>query len=115
MLTSQDTPNSSVHMPNSSPQTCFCILHDVPAEVLADGGKLQRPEVDAVFGSECEFASWPDVPIKVVVGAGDRFFPAEFQRRVALDRLGIAADVLPGGHLIALAQPEALASYLLAV
>ena len=24
MLTSQETPNRSVHMPNSSPQTCFC-------------------------------------------------------------------------------------------
>lgn len=90
-------------------------LHDVPAEVVADGENRQRPEADAVFGSVCEYASWPDVPIKVVVGAGDRLFPAEFQCRVALDRLGILADVLPGGHLIALAQPEALAKYLLAV
>jgi hypothetical protein len=24
MLTSQDTPKPSTHMPNSSPQTCFC-------------------------------------------------------------------------------------------
>ena len=25
MFTSQETPNLSTHMPNSSPQTCFCI------------------------------------------------------------------------------------------
>jgi pimeloyl-ACP methyl ester carboxylesterase len=53
------------------------------------------------------------VPIRVVAGADDRLFPAEFQRRVARERLGVEADVLPGGHLIALAHPDPLASYLL--
>ena len=43
----------------------------------------------------------------------DRLFPAEFQRRLAADRLGIEADVLPGGHLIALANPAGLAGYLM--
>jgi pimeloyl-ACP methyl ester carboxylesterase len=89
-------------------------LHDVPAEVLAGEEGRPRPEADAVFGSACEFSAWPSVPIKVVAGADDRFFPADFQRRVARERLGLAADVLPGGHLIALAQPEALTAYLLA-
>jgi pimeloyl-ACP methyl ester carboxylesterase len=50
----------------------------------------------------------------LVAGADDRFFPVEFQRTLARDRLGREADVLPGGHLIALSQPAALASYLLA-
>ena len=90
-------------------------LHDVPPDVLADGENRQRPESDAVFGSVCEFEGLPPVPVKVVVGRDDRLFPAEFQQRVARDRLGVTADVLPGGHLIALAQPEALAGYLLAV
>lgn len=44
--------------------------------------------------------------------ADDRFFPAEFQRRVARERLGIEADVLPGGHLIALSNPRGVADYL---
>ncbi len=87
-------------------------LHDVPPEVLADGEGRQRPEADAVFESACEFAIWPDVPIRAAVGAEDRFFPAAFQRRVAMDRLGVTADLLPGGHLLALAQPAALAGYL---
>lgn len=90
-------------------------LHDVPPDVLADGENRQRPESGAVFGSVCEFEGWPPVPVRVVVGRDDRLFPAEFQQRAALDRLGVTADVLPGGHLIALAQPEALAGYLLAV
>jgi pimeloyl-ACP methyl ester carboxylesterase len=48
-----------------------------------------------------------------VAGAGDRLFPLGFQQRLARDRVGVEADVLPGGHLIALAQPEAVARYLL--
>jgi hypothetical protein len=48
------------------------------------------------------------------VGADDRFFPADFQRRVANDRLGVDADLRPGGHLIALANPSRVAEYLLA-
>jgi pimeloyl-ACP methyl ester carboxylesterase len=88
-------------------------LHDVPPEVAAAGEPHQRPEVDAVFGSPCDFGSWPAVPIRAVAGADDRFFPVDFQRAQVRDRLGIAADVLPGGHLIALSQPEALTRYLL--
>lgn len=89
-------------------------LHDVPPDVAAAGEPHQRPEADAVFGSACGFQAWPPVPIRVVAGADDRFFPVEFQRKVARERLGIDPDVLPGGHLIALSQPAALAKYLLA-
>jgi pimeloyl-ACP methyl ester carboxylesterase len=87
-------------------------LHDVPPEVLT-GGPEPRDESEAAFASPCDFTAWPDIPIRVVAGRDDRFFPAEFQRRLAKDRLGVDADVLPGGHLIALAHPEPLARYLL--
>jgi pimeloyl-ACP methyl ester carboxylesterase len=90
-------------------------LHDVPPEVAATGESHQRPEADVVFGSVCNFEAWPSVPIRVVVGADDRFFPLEFQRTLARNRLGVEADVLPGGHLIALARPLGLAKYLLNV
>lgn len=90
-------------------------LHDVPPEVAAAGEPYQRPEADAVFESACDFRTWPPVPIRVVAGADDRFFPVGFQQALARDRLGIEADVLPGGHLIALAQPARLASYLLSI
>jgi pimeloyl-ACP methyl ester carboxylesterase len=89
-------------------------LHDVPATVAAEGESHQRPEADAVFASSCEFGSWTSLPpVRAVGGSEDRFFPVEFQRRVARDRLGVEIDVLPGGHLIALAQPGPLADYLL--
>jgi len=87
-------------------------LHDVPAEVLATGE--ERPEAEAAFGSACDFAEWPGVPVRVVAGADDRFFPVGFQQRLATERLGIEADVLAGGHLMALSRPAGLARYLLA-
>lgn len=88
-------------------------MHDVPAEIAAEGEPYQRGEADAVFESECDFTAWPDIPTHVVAGAADRLFPVEFQRQVARDRLGIEADVLPGGHLMALSRPEPLVRYLL--
>jgi hypothetical protein len=90
-------------------------LHDVPPDVAAAGEPYQRPEAAAAFGSICDFGAWPAIPIRAVAGADDRFFPAAFQRKVARERLGIEVDVLPGGHLIALSQPAALAGYLLGI
>jgi pimeloyl-ACP methyl ester carboxylesterase len=88
-------------------------LHDVPPEVVAAGESHQRPEADAVFESVCDFEAWPPLPIRVVAGADDRFFPVDFQRALARDRLGLDADILRGGHLIALSHPTELANYLL--
>lgn len=89
-------------------------LHDLTPDVIAAGEPHQRPEADAVFGSVCDFAAWPALPIRVVAAERDRFFPVGFQQAVARDRLGVEPDLLPGAHLVALSQPDALASYLLA-
>ncbi|CAI7976643.1 Alpha/beta fold hydrolase [Frankia sp. Hr75.2] len=89
-------------------------LHDLPRQVAADGEAHQRAESAAVFASTCDLDAWPDVPTRVAAGADDRFFPVDFQRRVARERLGVEADTLPGGHLLALSQPQALVDYLLA-
>jgi hypothetical protein len=40
---------------------------------------------------------------------------APLLRALERDRLGVNADVLPGGHLIALSQPARLAGFLLGV
>jgi len=88
-------------------------LHDVAPEVAAEGEQYQRPEGDIVFGEPCAFTAWPAIPIQVIAGRDDRFFPVGFQQRVARERLGVEADVLPGGHLMALSQPRALADQLL--
>ncbi|HKU29983.1 MAG TPA: alpha/beta hydrolase [Arthrobacter sp.] len=88
-------------------------LHDVPPDVAAEGEPYQRAEADAVFGSHCDFTDWPDIPVRVLSGTEDRFFPLEFQRRLARERLGVKPDVLPGGHLLALSNPRGVVDYLL--
>jgi pimeloyl-ACP methyl ester carboxylesterase len=82
-------------------------LHDVPTSVRDETFRRGEPrQSETVFASPCTFESWPDVPTRVLIGRDDRFFPPDFQRRVALERLGISADVISGGHLAALSYPE---------
>jgi pimeloyl-ACP methyl ester carboxylesterase len=78
-------------------------LHDVPADIAAD----------VAFGQPCAIDRWPDVPTRVLSGREDRFFPLEFQRRVARERLAAEVDVVPGGHLAALSHPAELTDRLI--
>ncbi|MFG2290216.1 alpha/beta fold hydrolase [Streptomyces sp. NPDC048595] len=87
-------------------------LHDVPAGIAAAGAEHARPEADVAFGQTCDIERWPDVATRVLAAAEDRFFPPEFQRKVARDRLGIDAEEVPGGHLVALSRPGDLADRL---
>jgi pimeloyl-ACP methyl ester carboxylesterase len=89
-------------------------FHDVPKAVVDEAWKRGEPrQSDSVFGSKCTFESWPAVPTCVLIAREDRFFPAEFQRRVARKRIGISADEIPGGHLVALSQSTELAARLI--
>ena len=88
-------------------------LHDLDHEVAAEGELYRRSEADVAFRSVCDFEAWPAIGTRVLVGRDDRFFPVGLQRRVARERLGVEADVIPGGHLLPLAQPRQVADYLL--
>ena len=88
-------------------------LHDVDVDTVAEGESYQRLEADIAFECACDFAAWPAVNIRVLAGEDDRFFPVDLQRRLARDRLGVRADVIPGGHLLPLVKPRLVADYLL--
>jgi pimeloyl-ACP methyl ester carboxylesterase len=88
-------------------------LHDVPAAVLQTGPAQQREQAESIFEQPCLFEHWPEIPIHVIAAAEDRFFPLEFQQRIARERLKKETRVVPGGHLVALARPEELAEALL--
>ena len=49
-----------------------------------------------------------DGTVAVARVGGRVVFPAEFQRRVVRERLGIEPDEMGGGHLPALARPQEL-------
>lgn len=89
-------------------------LHDVPPAIVEELLRHEADQSDTPFEQPWPLEAWPDVPTRVIVGRDDRLFPAEFQRRVARERLWLDADEVPGGHLIALSQPEAVTAQLLA-
>jgi pimeloyl-ACP methyl ester carboxylesterase len=84
-------------------------FHDVPADIVAEAERLGEPAQSMTPMSQAwPLGGWPAVPTRVVAGSDDRLFPAAFQRQIAKQRLGIEADVIPGGHLIALSHPREL-------
>jgi pimeloyl-ACP methyl ester carboxylesterase len=85
-------------------------MHDVPKDLAEEMRRQSGAQLDERFDDVCTFDSWAPVPIHVVAGRDDRFFPLELQQRVARDRLGIDPLVVPGGHLAALSHPEELST-----
>jgi len=88
-------------------------FHDVPADVRAEAmARGERRQSDTPFAAPWPLRAWPDVPTRFLLCRDDRFFPAEFQRRVVRERLGVTPDEMPGGHLPALAHPDELVARL---
>ena len=88
-------------------------FHDVPKEVVDD--YLSGPEFAQSMTPMTQpwpLDGWPNVPTRVLAGRDDRLFPATFQQRVARERLGIEADIIEGGHMVALSRPRELADRL---
>jgi pimeloyl-ACP methyl ester carboxylesterase len=88
------------------PQVIFA--HDVPPELAAASLAHLREQSGTPFEKPWPLDAWPDVPTRFLLCQDDRFFPADFQRRIVSERLGIVPDEMPGGHLPALAHPEDL-------
>lgn len=87
-------------------------VHDLPADVLAESAAHVAPQSGTPFERPWPLAAWPAVPTRFLLCTEDRFFPAEFQRRVVTERLGIVPDEIRSGHLPALAHPVELAERL---
>ena len=83
-----------------------------PRRCLRRAGLMAGRRLTSPSGSPFPLDRWPDVPTRILVGAEDRFFPVDFQRRVARTRLGRDVEVVPGGHLVALSHPAELTEHL---
>jgi pimeloyl-ACP methyl ester carboxylesterase len=82
--------------------------HDLPPDLAAASLRHLREQSGTPFEKPWPLEAWPDVPIRFLLCRDDRFFPADFQRRVVRERLGITPDEMDGGHLPALARPDEL-------
>jgi pimeloyl-ACP methyl ester carboxylesterase len=88
-------------------------LNDVPADVVAATmARPMRTQSSTPFEQPYPLTAWPAVPVRSLLARDDRFFPADYQRRIARERLGVTADEMPGGHCPALGHPEELAARL---
>jgi pimeloyl-ACP methyl ester carboxylesterase len=88
------------------PVEVFC--HDLSPDLAAAAGQHTRAQSGTPFEEPWPVPAWPKVPTRFLLCRQDRFFPAEFQRRVVAERLGIVPDEIDGGHLPALGRPHEL-------
>ena len=89
-------------------------LNDVEPALAAESANHVGPPGGGIFSSPLAIDAWPDVPMRGLAGRHDRFFPLEFQRRVARERLQLELDELDSGHSPMLACPAELAARLTA-
>ncbi|HEV8647833.1 MAG TPA: alpha/beta hydrolase [Actinomycetes bacterium] len=87
-------------------------LHDVPLDLAAEALKRGRDQSATPFEQPWPLRAWPEVPTRFLLCRDDRFFPAQFMRRVVRERLGIIPDEMDGSHCVALSRPKELADRL---
>ena len=85
---------------------------DLAPELAAASAEHVHPQSGTPFERPWPLDAWPDVPTRFLLCRDDRFFPADFLRRVVRERLGIEPDEMSGGHLPALAHPDELVEWL---
>jgi pimeloyl-ACP methyl ester carboxylesterase len=98
--------------PEAAYDDAVVYYHDVPPDLAAEAVERDSGQSMTPMNQPWSLHAWPDVPTRVLAGRDDRMFPAGFQRRVAQERLGIEADEIPGGHMVAMSRPSELADRL---
>jgi pimeloyl-ACP methyl ester carboxylesterase len=90
------------------PEGKVTFFHDVPDDITAEAFRRGPvAQTGAPFASP-PMPELPAVPVRFLLCRDDRMFPADFQRRLVKERLGITPDEMAGGHLPALAHPDEL-------
>ena len=87
-------------------------LQDVPPDLAAEALARGRDQTATPLLEPWPLDEWPDVPTRYLLCRDDRFFPAEWARRMVRERLGIEADEIAGGHCTYLSRPAELAGRL---
>lgn len=96
---------------NDDPHIGF--YHDVPHELAEEAMSKERAHPSSTASAQpWPLDAWPTVPTRFVLCTEDRFFPADLQRRLALERLGVVPDEITASHCVALSRPGELADIL---
>jgi pimeloyl-ACP methyl ester carboxylesterase len=86
--------------------------HDVPAPLVTESVAALRMQHWIPVQETWPLAAYPDVPTRYVACDDDRILDPGWQVRIAKERLGVEADVLPGSHSPMLSRPADLADLL---
>jgi hypothetical protein len=95
-----------------APDDDALFFHDVPPDLAAEAMRRARHQSDTPGKRPWPLPAWPNVATRFLLCRDDRFFPAEFLRRVVRDRLGFTPDEIDGSHCVALSRPRELADRL---
>ncbi len=98
--------------PETEEETIDVFLNDVSYEMARDTLARAKAQSGTPFEKAWPLEAWPQVRTRVLIGRDDHFLPADFQRRLARERLGVTAEEMDGGHVLALSQPQELAERL---
>lgn len=96
---------------NEDPMIGF--LHDVPPDLAQEALSHGRDFPSTASTTEpWPLDKWPAVPTRFILCQDDRFFPPDFFRRLAPERLGITPEEIPGSHCVMLSRPAEVATAL---
>ena len=98
--------------PETADDEIALYFHDIASEVVEEAANHIPEQTMTSMVQAWPLESWPDVPTRALIGRDDRLFPAEFQLRVANERLELEGDVIEGGHMVALSHPGEVADRL---
>ncbi|QBI54543.1 alpha/beta fold hydrolase [Streptomonospora litoralis] len=87
-------------------------FNGVPDRLVDAAFEHARDQGGANWEQPSPLRAWPQVPTRFLLCRDDRFFPPDFARAHATERLGITPDEIDGGHMVALAHPRELAERL---
>jgi pimeloyl-ACP methyl ester carboxylesterase len=93
-------------------ETIAIFMHDVAPDLAAEALKRVRDQSETPGQKPWPLEAWPALPTRFLLCRDDRFFPAEWMRRVVKERLGIIPDEIDGSHCVALSRPKELADRL---
>lgn len=95
-------------MSREGAETIATFYHDLPPHLAAEALKRGVGQSETPGEEAWPLEDWPDVPTRFVLCRDDRFFPAEWMRRVVKERLGITPEEMDGSHCVALSRPKEL-------
>jgi pimeloyl-ACP methyl ester carboxylesterase len=99
-------------MSREDAETIAVFMHDVPPDLAAEALKRVRDQSETPGRELWPLGAWPEIPTRFLLCRDDRFFLADWMRRVVRERLGISPDEIDGSHCIALSRPKELAEQL---